>query len=101
MRVLFVEDEPAVQDILRGMLLGTDIGFEIESDGDAAFKRYCDDGPFDLVLTDTKHTGLSGFDLVRAVNKKDPLQPISILKKPFRKKELLDLIEKVRIPTKN
>ena len=96
MRVLFVEDEPLIQRIWRDMLEGTGIVGEIESDGDAAFRRYCDDGPFDLVLTDTKHTGMSGADLVAAINKKDPKQAVSILKKPVHKEELLKFIESFR-----
>lgn len=96
MRILLVEDEPSVQYIISQMLEKIGITADVESDGDTAFRRYCEDGPFDVVLTDKFHAGMSGEELVSAIKKKNPRQPVSILKKPFRTEELLKLIDSIK-----
>ena len=65
-RILLVEGEPAIRDLLRLHL--TLAGFEIEEagEGTAALERARTD-PFDLIVLDTMIPGLDGITLCRAI----------------------------------
>jgi len=92
MRILCVEDHPTFQQMLIQMLAETPVDFEIESNGDEAFRRCFEEGPFDLIITDEQHPGLSGVQLVEEIKKKNPSQDVLLMQKPFRRQHLLDVI---------
>jgi CheY-like chemotaxis protein len=94
MRILIVEDSSAAQEIIIQMLAESPVELELEKDGDEAFRRCFEEGPFDLVLTDEKHPGLSGERLMEEIKKKNPSQDVLLLKKPFRRQHLLDVLAK-------
>ena len=78
MRVLVVEDEPAIADFVeRGL---RDDGYEVEvatdgptGEGDAL------GGGFDLVVLDVMLPGRSGLDVLAAIRAADPLLPVILL----------------------
>ena len=70
-RILIVEDEPDIQELLNAYL--RDAGYETAAaeDGAAALDAF-ESAPFDLVLLDVMLPGLSGFDLM------DQIRPLGI-----------------------
>jgi CheY-like chemotaxis protein len=79
MKSLVVEDKEAIQALISAYLKKAG-GFEIEfeTDGNAAFERYCEHGPYDLVTTDFLHSGMDGLKLSKAIRKKNPKQVIVV-----------------------
>ncbi len=71
MRILLVEDEPAVQGYVLTILEKAGHMVVTETNGNRAFRRYCKEGPFDLVLTDIEHKGMNGVELMHTINRKD------------------------------
>lgn len=70
-----------------------------ETNGNKAFRRYCKEGPFDLVLADILHKGMNGVELMQPIHKKNRKQHVRlvtgwpILQKPSTQKQLLDFIK--------
>ena len=99
MRILLVEDEAAVQSYVVTILEKAGHMVVTETNGNRAFRRYCKEGPFDLVLTDIEHKGMNGVELMHTIHKKDQKQNVRIitgwpvLQKPFSQKQLLDFIK--------
>jgi len=52
---------------------------DLESKGKYALKRYCECGPYDMVLIDFRLPGLAGVDLALAIHKENPEQRITML----------------------
>jgi CheY-like chemotaxis protein len=99
MRILLVEDEAAVQTFVVNVLEKAGHEVVTETNGNKAFRRYCKEGPFDLVLTDILHKGMNGVELMQTIHKKNRKQHVRlvtgwpILQKPFTQKQLLDFIK--------
>jgi CheY-like chemotaxis protein len=99
MRILLVEDEAAVQSYVVNVLEKAGHAVVTETNGNKAFRRYCKEGPFDLVLTDILHKGMNGIELMQTIHKKNRKQHVRlvtgwpILQKPFTQKQLLDFIK--------
>ncbi|RMF85603.1 MAG: response regulator [Nitrospinota bacterium] len=74
-RILVVDDEPEIREILKEML--TTMGYEVAeaADGQAAF-ALTREGNFDLILTDLQMPRMSGLELVRRVKERFPLLPV-------------------------
>ena len=115
MKVLVVEDEPIVQNFIAAALKGIDFSAEIEvvANGDDALRRYIECVPYDLVITDHRHCGLLGIDLIEGIRANNGEQEIILqtgnsgehleafkrkwkdiylLQKPYPQKELQDLL---------
>jgi DNA-binding response OmpR family regulator len=77
-RILVVEDDPDIADMLAIHLL--DEGFQVEhvADGDAAGRRLARGG-FDMLLLDIMLPGTSGLDLCRQVRQQAAYIPIIIV----------------------
>ncbi|MBI5189604.1 MAG: response regulator [Nitrospirae bacterium] len=78
-KVLVVEDEGSVRDALMRILASyghTVVGAE---DGEAALAVYEAEVGFQIVMTDLSLPGKSGWDVARAIRKKDPDIPIVLL----------------------
>ncbi len=71
-RVLVVDDDPAIRDMLTCTL--SDAGYHVDcaEDGEAGWQALCTDS-FELLITDHLMPGLSGLDLLRRV-RAGPLQ---------------------------
>jgi len=81
-KLLLVDDQESIRETVKGLLkhLIGDIKIDEASDGDKAFKIYRRKrGRYDLVLTDIDHPGLDGFDLAKAILKKNPAQALAFV----------------------
>lgn len=111
-RILVVDDEPGVREVIRRVLVKA--GFEIVSapDGEEALATFEEQqGSFDLVITDLSLPGMSGSDLGRALRLLQAELPLLLtsgysedstevsrahmpgeqfLEKPFGSKELIE-----------
>lgn len=98
MRVLVIEDDAAVAQLLTDLLESEDVDVTCVSDGQVAYDLYCS-RPFDFVLTGIDQPGMNGADLVKAILKRNPRQRIAfttahpVLQKPFSKNALFALLE--------
>jgi CheY-like chemotaxis protein len=104
MRILVVDDEEPIRDIIAAMLTSDGHYVETAANGDDAFRIYCEHYdqklPFDFFLTGFALTGMHGIDLIDAILKKNPQQRWglctarrNILFKPFERDELLAFIK--------
>ncbi len=77
-RILVVDDEPAQLELVGGFLAKR--GFEVvqAGNGSEALARFSRE-PFDLVLTDQKMPGLSGFELIEKVKAQNPEAPVIVM----------------------
>ena len=76
-RILLVDDEPSLVDVGRSML--ERLGYRVEARTDAAGAlRAFENDPdgYDLVITDQSMPGMTGADLVRAIQKRRPGKPV-------------------------
>ena len=78
LRIVLLEDEPLIQEIIRAALLTIDPSIRIESfeNGDEAIARYREAAPYDLVITDNAHPGLFGIEFIEAVRALQENQPV-------------------------
>jgi CheY-like chemotaxis protein len=114
-RVLIVDDEAYVRELIRDTLKMRGYALELASDGAAALERL-ERSEFDLVLTDVVMPGIEGFELLRRVKKLHPGVKVVILtgfsrhhdisefllhgadeylSKPFQVHELLETVARV------
>jgi len=78
-RVLHIEDSPAVVDIFRDWYPREGFRAEFASTGREGLQKLRDEGPFDVVVCDLDMPGLSGIDVLREVRKINPKQPFVFL----------------------
>jgi len=113
MKILILNDEESLRKMMIALL--TKAGHEIEAaaDGDTAMRLYCENGPYDLVLSDVLHPGIGGTELVERIRERNPAQAVAfisgilgivelehrpkvpVLATPFRRQQLLDFIEAI------
>ena len=101
MRILVVDDEEAIVEIIASMLTTDGHFVETATNGNDAFRVYCEyfsEGqPFDFVLAGLL-PGMGGSELIEAIGKKNPKQRWGfctshrVLLKPFDRAELLAFI---------
>lgn len=118
-RILLLEDEPSVQRlVLIPFLRSLDPNMDIEGfeNGDDAFRRYREAGPYDLVITDHGHLGLLGIDFIEAIRKihghqaiilqtgnigehieafERKRKDIPLLSKPYRREQLHEFVKRL------
>ena len=70
-KVLIVDDEPAIRNILARILSNKGLQAQTVSSGKAALAMLHETG-FDLLIADLKMSGLSGMDLYETLKKKRP-----------------------------
>ena len=77
-RILIVDDEPAVLEVLASLL--TDEGFTVRTapDGRVALEMLADDLP-DLLITDVMMPRLDGWTLLAAVREHTPTLPVIVI----------------------
>jgi len=77
-KILVIDDEEAVRDVLSRMLIAKGHQVEVAADGEegiAQFKKQ----PFDLVFTDLGMPKLSGWEVGRALKALNPKVPIAMI----------------------
>lgn len=114
LRILVVDDDPTIGDVLPRLLEPTGHTIVVAHDGATALRRYRE-GHFDLVLTDLTMPGMSGVELVHNLRALDPdvtvlactgqafedqvnraieAGAVSVLHKPFEVDDVLQAIRK-------
>jgi len=77
-RILLIEDDPGVQETLRGVLAEEGFVVEVESRGDDGLARAAAE-PFNVVVTDLRLPGLDGLEMVRRLHEVRPRLPIILI----------------------
>jgi EAL domain-containing protein (putative c-di-GMP-specific phosphodiesterase class I) len=77
-QVLLVDDEPALLEVTRRLLVAANIDVIACSDGQAAL-RALESRDFDAVISDVSMPRVSGMDLLRAVRQRDLHLPVIIV----------------------
>ncbi len=114
-RILLVEDDPTIADILSDALREQGHVIYLARDGDAAM-RFADERTYDLVISDVRLPGVDGLTLLRHLQSVAPITPVVLmsaygtvreavsairesalhyLSKPFDLDELLSLVREV------
>lgn len=78
LRIMVVDDEPAVRELLHDILVSLGHRPEIFPSGGEALERY-QPGCWDLVFTDLGMPGMTGWELSRAIRDRDPEVAIAMI----------------------
>ncbi|MEK7631383.1 MAG: response regulator [Patescibacteria group bacterium] len=76
-KILVVDDDALLRDLMVDIL--DDCTVVIANDGLDGLQRYRDEGPFDVVVSDLEMPGGNGPDMIRAIRKHCPTQPILLI----------------------
>jgi DNA-binding response OmpR family regulator len=77
-RILVVDDEEDVRNLLKEILEDADCEAVIASQAYEGLKLF-DEGGFDAVFTDVGMPGMSGWELARAIRQKNSQVPLAII----------------------
>jgi signal transduction histidine kinase/ActR/RegA family two-component response regulator len=77
-RILVVDDEETVRELLRDILTGEGYAVEVASGGREALRLF-EAAAFDAVFTDIGMPGMSGWELARAVRERDSGVPLAVI----------------------
>ena len=77
-RVLVVDDDPIIREVLSTYLSEDGYSVELAENGREALEKFCA-GQFDIVLTDRSMPDMGGDELAREVKKKNPAVPVILL----------------------
>ncbi len=77
-KVLVVEDELEVREVLRDMLVSQGHAVVVCPNGEAGLRRF-EEEPFDLVITDLGMRGLSGWEVVEGIKGRSPETPVILI----------------------
>ena len=78
-RVLVVEDEKSMRDLLSLMLRKEGYAVEVAGSGTQAASRIAKDPLYDLVITDVSMPGMTGLELLRHVRKASPESSVILM----------------------
>ena len=79
LRILVVEDEPLVREVLSVYLAEDKHVITVAGDGKEGLEKFTSGGPYDLVLTDRAMPEMNGDALAAAIKKINPKMPIVLL----------------------
>jgi CheY-like chemotaxis protein len=111
-RILLVDDDPEVRDLVATVLEEAEIQVVRAADGSEALLRMLEEGPFDVLVTDLRMPGIDGFELARRVRQSRPETRVLFMSgyaseyhidperddfigKPFRPRELLGCVYEI------
>src|SRR5580658_4136137 len=77
-KILLIEDDHAIANTLRRVLIGEGYEVILEATGEAGLNAAAD-GTCDVVVTDLKLPGMSGLDMVRKLHPAQPRLPIVMM----------------------
>ena len=92
MRLLYVEDDEPLQSELALMLSDFFDTIVLASDGEEGLEKFLQE-PFELVITDIKMPKMDGIEMIRAIKKTHPSQPIIVTSAYNEAEYLLQLID--------
>jgi DNA-binding response OmpR family regulator len=72
MRVLIIDDEPHIRQMMRLTLEATGYQVDEAGDGEAGLVRLRDGGVYDAIVLDQKMPGLDGLDTLRLIRERTP-----------------------------
>lgn len=78
LRILAVDDEPGIREILTLFLSGDGHTVETAPDGISGWERFCA-GTWDIVLLDRAMPGMSGCELALKIKQRDPQMPVILV----------------------
>jgi DNA-binding NtrC family response regulator len=78
-RVLIVEDEPVVQDVLKRLFKPKPWQITIESRGDGALARFQQGEVYDVILTDLMLPGASGIEILKSARMVEDMGPVIVM----------------------
>jgi len=78
-RRVFEKSEEGRRRLIEAGLIKAGLELEFVTDGDSAFRRYSEHGPYDLVITDYVHPGVDGLELSEAIRQTNPRQAIAMV----------------------
>lgn len=90
-RILVVDDESYVRDLLKRVLTRRGHDVDVAADGEAALSLM-GEHTYDLVLTDVVMPGIDGFDLLRRVKATYPAVTVIVLTGYARKQSISDFL---------
>jgi len=90
-RVLVVDDESYVRDLLSRVLARRGHDVDVAADGESALEMMAENS-YDLVLTDVVMPGIGGFDLLRRVKATYPNVTVIVLTGYARKQSISDFL---------
>jgi CheY-like chemotaxis protein len=77
-RVLVVDDEHDMLEILRDLFESEQFAVEVADSGERAIEL-CRHGPFDVAITDLRMAGIDGLDTLRELRLLDPRLPVIVV----------------------
>ena len=77
-RILIVDDEPSVRDVMATVLMDAGYSVQTAADGRIALK-IIDDTPPDLIITDVMMPHLDGWALLDHARERDPALPVILM----------------------
>lgn len=78
MRVLIVEDDPAIAEVVRRGLVADGHVVDVERDGPGGLFAACD-SPYDVVVLDIMLPGLNGYDVLKHLRARKVWTPVLML----------------------
>ncbi len=78
-KILIVDDDPFMQEILAAILEGEGYAVAMAEDGGGAFSEFCADPHIGLVLTDMNMPDMNGLELIRKIRGQGREVPAIIL----------------------
>jgi DNA-binding NtrC family response regulator len=78
-RVLVVDDDPAIRDVVAELLAGFGFQTKVANNGRAALKLIGDARPFDVVLADVVMPDIGGVQLADLLAEKHPELPVVLM----------------------
>ena len=77
-RILIVDDEPSVRDVMATVLIDAGYSVQTAADGHIALE-IIDDAPPDLIITDVMMPNLDGWALLDHARERNPTLPVILM----------------------